>query len=1126
MENFNESVLYDIVKEFISDFSEEKKNEDLTGLGMTSIQIMDIANRLKKYGIRIPVHKLGEAPVFEKWLDLVKTHSGFENVKVSGNRKESLSSEFPLTEIQKSYWFGRNLKKNLGNVSCHVYLELDGKGVEPDRLADAWKKIFEYHPMMRMKITPSGNQCIMEKSAFDKLDVFDLRNLSDSEAESRLQTVRDERSARKLKIDEGETAGLALALLPENRTRICFDLDLIAADVMSFYIIMNDLCKLYTGNEPDVPADWSLAEYAASQEEALKNDIAEAEAFWKKKTLTMPGRPELPVNESALENGNCSYRRKLVKIEKSKWDKFEKVCAANKATPAMALLTVYASAIERWSADNRFLINIPVFNRDTCTEGIEKVVADFTNLLIVDTECRVSDTFAERVKRTAGTFRENLSYSAYSGIKVQKLLRDLHHDSSAPVAPVVYSYTIGQKLLDRNCLDVFGELGFMISQTPQVYIDFQIVEAGDTVIFSFDSPVELFENEVIDGIFDDMKRLFDRVTERNGDWSFILWDDESSCIPQGYALPENSRLLHEGMLEYALKNPEKTALVSAADGKSMTFGELRSEALKTAAMLIENGVKPGDAVSFTLPRGFEQVIAVYGILCAGGHYVPVGAHLPFARRTKIYGRCKVGFVLTDEKYSKGLEFPDEMKVMNISSRSEYSEAKPYSYPDNTSVAYIILTSGTTGEPKGVVITHYNAVNTLDTVNREYSINETDTALAVSAVDFDLSVYDMFGIPGAGGTLVILDDHTAKDNMVWLKAVEKYNVTVWNSVPVLMEMLLMGAESLKKSPLPLKTVMLSGDWISPDLPEKINRNAKNCSIAAMGGATEGAVWSNLYKVTLPLRDGWTSVPYGYPLDGQLYRVVDRQGRDCRPYVRGELWIGGCGVAAGYAGDPETTAAKFTEYQGLRWYRTGDYGRYREENIIEFLGREDAQIKLNGYRVELGEIESMMNEIPEITSSAAVFDKKHEKIAAFYTGAKLEDKAVLDVIRTEVPEYMLPSVIIRLDEMPVTRNSKIDRKQLVKLAEEANEAVTLSDSESEGTETEFTAFLKELFGTKTLAMNSGFIANNGDSIQAMKLATWLNEKMNVEIDAFDILNADALTEIEDEINEQLSSGKFTV
>ena len=177
------------------------------------------------------------------------------------------------------------------------------------------------------------------------------------------------------------------------------------------------------------------------------------------------------------------------------------------------------------------------------------------------------------------------------------------------------------------------------------------------------------------------------------------------------------------------------------------------------------------------------------------------------------------------------------------------------------------------------------------------------------------------------------------------------------------------------------------------------------------------------------------------------------------------------------------------------------------------------------MELGEIESMMSGMAQISSCAAVFDKKHEKIAAFYTGEKLDDNAILDAIRVQVPEYMLPSLIVHLENMPVTKNSKIDRKKLTAMAEEANEnIVTETDEPTE--DTEFTAILKELFGTSSIKMNAGFIANNGDSIQAMKLATWLKEKLNVEIDAFDILNVDALSEIENEINEQLSANKFSV
>jgi len=1127
MENFSEKVLMDMIKGFLPDFSENQKDENLIRLGLTSIQVMDVANKLKKYGIRIPVFELGTTPVFHEWMRLAAQYGGTVPAKSHTPEVRTETEEFPLSEIQQAYWFGRNSRKQLGNVSCHVYLELDGKNVSPERLAKAWKQIFLCHPMMRMCILPSGRQRILPQSPYDTLEIFDFTDCSAEETEQHLQAVRKERSQRKLQIDKGETAGLALSLLPENKTRIHFDLDLIAADVMSFYLIMNDLCKLYRGTEPDVPADWNYSTYLAHQQTALQEESNAAEIFWKQKVTSLPGKPELPVKESALEKEHCSYQRHTHKISRETWKKFEKVCTGNSTTPAMALLTIYASALERWSANNRFLINLPIFNRDTNFDGIEKVVADFTNLLLVDAECSTEQNFSDREKHISTAFRENLSHSAFSGIKVQKLLREKNQDSAAPIAPVVYSYTIGQKLLDDSCLETFGTLGFMISQTPQVYLDFQIVEAGDTILFSFDTPEELFEETVIQGIFSDMNALFDRVTESGGDWNFIPFDEESISIPEHYALPETKKLLYTDFLKCVAEFPDKNALVSAQDGSSLTYQQLKEQALRVAQLLKENGMSQGDAVAVTLPRGFSQIIAIYGILFAGGHYVPVGTHLPFERRKKIYSRCRIQYVLTDAESRQTMEYDASVRVIDIAAGEHCSVFELTAPVSNTETAYIILTSGTTGEPKGVEVSHYSAINTLDAVNEIYHISSSDTALALSAIDFDLSVYDIFGILGRGGTLVTLNSHNAKDNMIWLKAVQEYHVTVWNSVPVIMEMLLMGAESLHSDTLPLKTVMLSGDWISLELPERIFRMTEHCEIAAMGGATEGAVWSNLYQTKLPLREGWTSIPYGYPLPGQLYRIVDSQGRDCRPYVKGELWIGGCGVAKGYAGDPETTASKFVTEGGLRWYRTGDFGRYREEQLIEFLGREDAQIKLNGYRVELGEIESMMSKIPQISAAAAVFDKKHEKIAAFYTGDELDNAQILEQIRVEVPEYMLPSVIVHLDVMPVTANTKIDRRALVRQAEDLHETMLDSTASMQETpDTELTGMLRELLGSAKLDMNAGFIANNGDSIQAMKLATWLKEKLNVEINAFDILNVESLTEIEDEIKEQRSADHFSL
>ncbi|MDG4256131.1 AMP-binding protein, partial [Pseudomonas aeruginosa] len=243
-------------------------------------------------------------------------------------------------------------------------------------------------------------------------------------------------------------------------------------------------------------------------------------------------------------------------------------------------------------------------------------------------------------------------------------------------------------------------------------------------------------------------------------------------------------------------------------------------------------------------------------------------------------------------------------------------------------------------------------------------------LAVSSLDFDLSVYDLFGVLGVGGAVVLLDEDHRRDAAAWLELIHQHRVTLWNSVPVLLDMLLvMAAEDPR--PLPFEQVFLSGDWIGLDLPGRLfAKTSGSTKLVAMGGATEAAIWSNAFDVTLPLPAHWRSIPYGRPLANQRYRVVDAQGRDCPDWVTGELWIGGAGVALGYRGDPAQTAERFVDYNGERWYRTGDLGRYWPDGNLEFLGRRDHQVKVRGHRIELGEIEAALSALPGVARAVAV------------------------------------------------------------------------------------------------------------------------------------------------------------
>lgn len=433
------------------------------------------------------------------------------------------------------------------------------------------------------------------------------------------------------------------------------------------------------------------------------------------------------------------------------------------------------------------------------------------------------------------------------------------------------------------------------------------------------------------------------------------------------------KCLHARFYENAFLNPGAKALIWFENGirRTMTYGELRDSSLKAANMLIRLGVKKGDMVSVILPKGVEQVIAVLGIHSAGAAYVPVGIHQPVERKKKILQTGKIKYILTDESQKKSLAQIEDSKAIAIEDRHGYEILESPVLMPVDSTAYVIFTSGTTGTPKGVVISHKSAYNTIYDINRRFEITDRDCAIGVSELDFDLSVYDIFGLLSAGGSLLVPGEDNKKEAAVWHRLITGNGVTVWNTVPALFDMLLTASEP-EKAMLPIEKVFLSGDWIKMDLFPRMKKLAPDCRFVSLGGATEASIWSNYYEVN-EMDVLWKSIPYGMPLSNQRLRVVNKYGGSCPDFVCGELWIGGMGIASGYLNGEELTREKFVDYEGELWYKTGDMARYNSLGIVEFIGRMDTQVKLNGYRIELGEIENVLKKYEGISDAVVTVVK---------------------------------------------------------------------------------------------------------------------------------------------------------
>lgn len=952
--------------------------DNLLKLGLNSLQIMRLVNQWRKEGIKLSFGSLMENPTLEAWWDMIQKKTKKDDVAEYEKRTLKTNEPFPLTDVQYAYRIGREDDQNLGGVGCHAYLEFDGENVDIVKLENAWNILQYHHPMLRARFLEDGTQEIMERPYNEKLKILDFTGLDKREIQKNLCEVREQISYRKLQIEKGEVAGICVSVLPDNRTRIHLDVDLLIADVQSLQILLRDLLLAYDNKTLSVfSKDWSFADYLERQEKEEREERKLAKEYWKNRLSNFPGAPELPLSKRPEDIEKTKFVRRMIHLEKSEWNILQQRACTYKTTPAMLLLTAYAVVLERWSSNKRFLINIPFFNRKTENKGLEDVIADFTTLLLLEVNCEENPSFLELLERIQKQIHQDMKYTMYSGVQVQRDFAQLHGNRKS-IAPVVFACNLGAPLVSSKFEKQLGEFSYMISQTPQVWLDFQTYENEKGLMLAWDTVDELFPEQMIENMLESFEYLLKTLVKADWNQNFDILPQKQKAFIENESKVEvlkNPQCLHQAFLDWADKTPDSVAVVDTKENISLTYKQLKESALSVAANIMESNIY-GEPVAVSVERGYKQVIAVLGVLMSGNCYVPVGTNQPAERKKLIYEKTGIKYAILDRKTFKTTECLKDIEIFTIEEilQNVKNVALPQINPKNT--AYIIMTSGSTGIPKGVEIAHYSAWNTIRDIIDKYNICNEDSVLCVSALDFDLSVFDIFGLLGCGGRIILIPEEARNDSEYWIHEIKKYKITVWNSVPILLEMLLTSADEFE---LPFRIAIVSGDWISLQLPEKLRNHAKTCRFIAMGGATEGSIWSNYQEVRLPIPDEWKSIPYGKPLNNQRYRVVDSFGRDCPVWVPGELWIGGYGVAKGYRNDIQLTSEKFVEDKLGRWYKTGDNGRFWNDYSIEFLGRKDNQVKVKGHRIEIGEIESCLEKKNGVKK--AVVLKKDNALKAY-------------------------------------------------------------------------------------------------------------------------------------------------
>ncbi|GFH39141.1 non-ribosomal peptide synthetase [Streptomyces pacificus] len=923
---------------------------------------------------------------------------------------------FPLTDIQAAYLIGRTDAYAYGGVGCHAYVELEYPDLDVDRVTAVWRELVQRHDMLRAVVHHDGYQQVLADVPALDVRADDLTALPPAGAEAEVERTRARLSAREEPTDRWPLFDVHVSRTAE-RAVLHLSFDMLVVDHASLRILLAEFQRGYGGaalsEAPRITfRDYVLARRAVADTDAYTRD----RAYWTELLDTLPPAPELPLAEAwqaavrdpgqtgrtPASDGSVTFRRLEVLLPAPDRDRLTERAARRGLTLSTALLTAYAETVGAWSRTSRFTLNVPTVDRPDLHEDIDRLIGDFTSLELLAVDLDAPAGFAERTRTVGQQLLEDLAHPLFTGSDV---LAELSRRAGAPVLmPVVFTSALGTGATSEG---VPPEVTYAVTRTPQVWLDCQVMHRGDTLSLSWDIREGALAPGVADAMFEAYTALV-RALADEGEAGEAAWDAPAVIpLPEAQAVRRNlvnategplpDALLHEPVLTQAAVTPD--AIAVRTPELALTYRQLVTRASALAEALTASGLRPGEPVAIWADKGWEQVVAVFGILMAGGAYLPVDTAQPPARRDTIISDAGVRTVLTQSWLAELDDLPEGVTAVAVDLLPEgtaTAPGTPVPRRDPDDLAYVIYTSGSTGTPKGVMISHRAALNTVEDINRRHAVTERDRVLGIAGLGFDLSVYDLFGPLAMGATLVLPAADRRGDPSHWAELVRDFGVTVWNSVPGQLHML---CDWLRSEPpaddASLRLALISGDWIPVALPDQARELLPGLEIISLGGATEGSIWSIAHPIG-EVDTARPSIPYGKPLTNQTFAVLDRHLRPRPEWVPGELYIGGAGVALGYFGDEARTAERFLTdpATGERLYRTGDLGRYLPDGTIEFLGREDAQIKIRGYRVELAEVEAAVQAHPEVAAGAVIVDDSAaggRRLAAFVETARKDADA---------------------------------------------------------------------------------------------------------------------------------------
>jgi len=1051
--------------------------------------------------------------------------------------KQYGSKAKPLSFAQERLWFLDRFEPENPIYNIAVSLRLEGP-LDVDIFKKSVNSIIKHQAALRTVFEHNGDS--PEQKVLPHLNlqviIVNLNHLSRNSQREEIEKHTQHAAEQIFNLAEGPLIDCRLLKIKTNVHVCLLTMHHIISDESSFTIFFKELSSYYQVSVSRKEGKHTInniqyTDYAVWQREQIKQDSFKQQLkYWKNK---LSG--DLPVLQLPLDfprpfkqtfHGNFLTSKVSADLTKH----LKKLASQEKATLFMALITAYKILLFRYNGQEDILIGTPVNNRDR-TE-LQDLVGYFQNTLVLRSRLNKEETFINLLKvirKTALDAFENQT------VPFEKLVEILQPDRDLSINPIFQAAFIFQNNLMenswKNTLNLPGiKVEPVITETTSAKFDltFAVEELDEGLTIGIEYNTDLFSVDTISRILNQfqilLQSIIDYPSEPIGNL-VLLGDEDRKMILEKWnqtaeEIPE--KCLHHLIELQAEATPESTAVVF--EDECLTYSELNRQADNLSTYLASLDVKPGELVGVCLDRTPGMIVTLIAILKAGYAYVPLDPDFPSER---------LGFMIQDAKINLIISHSDlEKKLKEISGQillidqvdEERSQIKAINKTavNPAQLAYVLYTSGSTGNPKGVEISHRSVVNFLTSMKTKPGISTRDKLLSVTTLSFDISILELFLPLICGAQLVLCRKEITIDGQALTALIKSSNITIMQATPATWWMML---ESGWHEKLPLK-ILCGGEALTSDLAQKLLPLSNE--LWNMYGPTETTIWSTISQVS----EADEPISIGHPIANTDCYILDENLQPVPVGAFGELFIGGAGLAKGYLERKELTQEKFVPHpfksnSGQRIYRTGDLAKYLPDGRIVCLGRIDNQVKIRGFRIELGEIEASLNLHKSIAQSVVIAEEStpgDKRLLAYFTSSGEDTLDILKLqthLRSKLPDYMIPSVFIELNEFPLTLNNKIDRNALPL----PDMGIDNRSGEKKLPETEIQKKIArvwmDVLKVHQVYLDDNFFGLGGHSLLATRAIFKINKQLNKAISLHTLFDKPALLEFATELDEAESS-----